>query len=107
MKLEREIKRTGVVNSCPICRPQCSSRRGRMPAPVWLPKSDTGRGRTRTAGHRIPVTCGFGVGVAGFEPAASSSRRQLRGLSSWVYFLAGLMEASGEVRARVQRSSLS
>ena len=28
----------------------------------------------QTAGHGVSVTCRFAVGVAGFEPAASSSR---------------------------------
>jgi hypothetical protein len=45
-------------------------------APSGRPKSDTGERVMQIAGHGCLVTCRFSVGVAGFEPAASSSRRQ-------------------------------
>jgi hypothetical protein len=43
-------------------------------APSWLPKTDTGEEEHGRQVIRCPVTCRFVVGVAGFEPAASSSR---------------------------------
>jgi hypothetical protein len=39
-----------------------------------LPKSDIGRVENEPQAALWCVTCGFRVGVAGFEPAASSSR---------------------------------
>ena len=51
------------------------------------------KGRPR----RSQVACDL-VGVAGFEPAASSSRSQVPGLSWWAHPAADLVELSANVR---------
>jgi hypothetical protein len=57
-----------------LSRRQSSLRLLTRSTPVWLPKSDIGRGGTRTAGHRISCDLRFCGRMAGFEPAASWSR---------------------------------
>jgi len=73
-----------LVTSAPCCR-QCQRSRcltGCWPvpgppacsfAPIWLPKSDIGRGGTRTAGH--PVACDLRVLPSGWPDL---NRRPLR-----------------------------
>ena len=59
------------------CVPRSLRATDPAPAPFRSQKSGNGRLGSRNSSRNIAATCSFMVGVAGFEPAASSSRSQV------------------------------